>query len=109
MIRYRLGTIGYSNPDWRGPFYPPSAGPNKWLPFYASQFDSLELNTTFHAAQPAERFERWASQVGPDFRFAVKTSRAITHDQSLKFAISPMMQFIESACALETMLGPVLI
>ncbi|HVT88544.1 MAG TPA: DUF72 domain-containing protein [Tepidisphaeraceae bacterium] len=109
MIRYRLGTIGYAYPDWRGPFYPEGLGQGKWLGFYGGQFDSLELNTTFHAVPIPERVRKWASKVGPDFRFAVKTSRAITHDHPLEAAQAPMLQFIEIVRSFGQTLGPVLI
>lgn len=109
MIHYRLGTIGYGYPDWQGPFYPAGEGQSKWLRFYASQFDSLELNTTFHAPPTVERLRRWASRVGPKFRFSVKTSRAITHEQPLESAIPSMLEFVETVRSLGSALGPVLI
>lgn len=109
MIRYRLGTLGYGYSDWRGPFYPAGMGQSKWLGFYSGQFDCVELNTTFHAQPTVERLVNWASQVGPDFRFAVKTSRTITHDQPLESTGPAMLQFVETARALGNSLGPILI
>jgi uncharacterized protein YecE (DUF72 family) len=109
MTRFRLGTIGYGYSDWQGPFYPAGLGQNKWLGFYTTQFDSVELNTTFHAPPTPERCRRWASQVGPEFQFAVKTSREITHERPLSSAIQPMLQFVETVRSLGTALGPVLI
>jgi hypothetical protein len=34
-------------------------GPDQ-LSYYARHFDTLELDTTFHAVPPAERVRRWA-------------------------------------------------
>jgi uncharacterized protein YecE (DUF72 family) len=109
MIRYRLGTTGYAYADWQGPFYPAGVGQGKWLGIYASQFDCVELNTTFHAEPTVDRLRRWAGQVGPDFRFALKTSRAITHDQPLAAGIPQMLRFVETVLTLGAALGPVLI
>jgi uncharacterized protein YecE (DUF72 family) len=109
MVRYRLGTLGYGYADWQGPFYPGKVGANRWLGLYAGQFDSLELNTTFHAMPTVGRLQSWASRVGPDFRFAVKVSRAITHEQALATAGPMMLAFVETVRGLGNYLGPVLI
>lgn len=109
MVRWRLGTMGYSYPDWQGPFYPSGCGQARWLPHYATHFDAVELNTTFHAVPTPERLRGWAGRVGNDFRFAVKTNRSITHDAPLAAAIKPMGEFVTVLRELGELLGPVLI
>ena len=43
----RIGTQGWSYPDWVGSFYPPGSKQEHYLPFYAEVFDTVELDTTF--------------------------------------------------------------
>ena len=38
-MELRLGTCGWSYPDWKGTFYPP--GTKDELAFYATQFDAV--------------------------------------------------------------------
>jgi uncharacterized protein YecE (DUF72 family) len=46
--------------------------PKAFLPFYASRFDTVELNTTGYRLPAEEQFRRWAEQVPDGFQFAVK-------------------------------------
>ncbi|MFT3786978.1 MAG: DUF72 domain-containing protein [Tepidisphaeraceae bacterium] len=108
-MRFRVGTMGFSYDDWRGVFYPPELKPSDRLAFYAKHYDSIELDTTFHAVPPPERFERWAEQVPDHFRFAVKTPRAITHEMNLADAPPAMLDFVRVASRLGKKLGVVLI
>ena len=106
---WRLGTMGFSYGDWAGPFYPPGMKPGEYLAHYAGHFNAVELDTTFHAVPPPERFRRWADVTPLDFRFAVKTPRAVTHDAPPDRAITPMREFLDAARVLGEKLGVVLI
>ena len=44
--RLFLGTSGYVYGHWRGVFYPPRLPQRDWLPFYAQQFATVELNNS---------------------------------------------------------------
>jgi uncharacterized protein YecE (DUF72 family) len=74
-----VGTSGFSYPSWRGGFYPTRAKPAEFLEFYAARLPSVELNTTFYDLPAEEQFRTWAERTPPEFRFAVKMSRRITH------------------------------
>src|ERR687888_1336482 len=67
-----VGTSGWSYPSWRGGFYPAGADPKTFLAFYASRFDTVELNTTGYRLPSEEQFRRWAKPTPPGFEFAVK-------------------------------------
>jgi len=49
------------------------------LPFYAQTFSLTELNYTWYAMPRAEAIERMLTLVGPDFKFAAKLTRTMTH------------------------------
>ena len=48
MTAYRIGTMGWSYPDWVGPFYAEGTRPGQYLESYAQHFDTVELDTTFY-------------------------------------------------------------
>jgi uncharacterized protein YecE (DUF72 family) len=106
---WRLGTMGFSYADWAGVFYPPGTKPGDYLSEYAKYFDTVELDTTFHAAPPAERFRRWADVTPEGFRFAVKTPKTVTHEKSPDRATGEMFSFLDAARSLGKKLGVVLI
>jgi uncharacterized protein YecE (DUF72 family) len=67
-----VGTSGWSYPSWRPGFYPADVRPESFLAFYATRFDTVELNTTGYRLPREEQFLRWAEQVPPGFTFAPK-------------------------------------
>jgi uncharacterized protein YecE (DUF72 family) len=80
MPDLHFGTMGFSYADWSGVFYPDRIKPADYLPYYARHFDTVELDTTFHATPPPDRVLRW-SEVTPDhFRFCAKAPKTVTHD-----------------------------
>ena len=100
-----VGTSGFSYPPWRGGFYPPKAKPAEFLAWFSERLPSVELNTTFYQLPSEEQLRRWATQTPPEFRFAVKMSRRITHGGRLEL----LSTFTEQVRALGERLGPILI
>ena len=82
MIRF-LGTSGFSYPGWKGHFYPKGTKPAGMLAYYAERLSTVELNAPFYKLPPRASFEKWASEVGDDFSFAVKAPQRITHHKKL--------------------------
>ncbi len=80
----RIGCSGWNYAHWRnGVFYPPRLPPREWLRYYAEQFDTVEINTTFYRLPQASAVVRWVAATPSSFRFAVKVSRYITHIKRL--------------------------
>ncbi|MEM7626193.1 MAG: DUF72 domain-containing protein [Planctomycetota bacterium] len=77
---HRLGTIGFVYDDWTGVFYPPKVKAERRLELYARQFNTVEIDTTFHAIPPRDRVRRWEAVTPADFTFSVKAPRDITHE-----------------------------
>jgi uncharacterized protein YecE (DUF72 family) len=100
-----VGTSGWSYRPWRGAFYPEKTRSADFLNFYAARLPSVELNTSFYQLPAEEQFRAWAEQTPPEFRFAVKMSRRITHFGRLE----GLGTFCEQVRALGDRLGPVLI
>ena len=79
-----LGTSGWTYPHWKGKFYPEGLAQKKWFDYYCSRFSTVELNASFYRIPSAAAVESWEKRSPPDFRFAVKISRLISHVKKLR-------------------------
>ncbi len=104
----RIGTSGYHYKHWRGPFYPHKLSPDEMLPFYAQRFDTVELNNSFYRLPTDTAFDDWRTTTPPNFVFAVKASRFLTHQKKLKDPESALQNLLPRASRLSAKLGPVL-
>jgi len=104
-----VGTSGWVYPHWRARFYPEGLPPSRWLTFVAARFPSVEVNAAFYRLQRPETFARWRTEVPPDFVFAVKGSRYVTHMLKLGGGIAPLANFFaQGVLRLGAQLGPIL-
>jgi uncharacterized protein YecE (DUF72 family) len=94
----RVGTSGWSYPSWRPGFYPAATKPEEFLAYYASRFDTVELNSTGYRLPSADQFRRWAEAVPDGFEFAPKF--ALTR-------LDRVGSFVERVTALGDRLGPI--
>lgn len=78
--QYFIGTSGFSyGGSWRGRFYPKDLPREEWLRFYATQFNAVEINSTFYRIPLRDSVKGWYEQTPSDFVFAVKMYRLATH------------------------------
>jgi uncharacterized protein YecE (DUF72 family) len=105
----RIGTMGWSYQDWVGPFFPPGTRPASYLAEYARIFDCVELDTTFYAVPRDSAVRGWAENTPPNFRFAAKLPREITHERHLRDGEAVLHRFLEAMSPLGEKLGPILI
>jgi uncharacterized protein YecE (DUF72 family) len=105
----RVGCSGWNYADWRGRLYPKGLGPARWLSRYAEQFDTVEVNSTFYRLASRDAVARWVEQTPPDFVFAVKASRYLTHVRRLRELEQGIHRFYERIMPLVEAgkLGPV--
>ncbi|MEW6558443.1 MAG: DUF72 domain-containing protein [Elusimicrobiota bacterium] len=78
----KLGTSGFSYPDWRGSVYPQKLHPKNLLKSYEQElgFDCVEINSTYYRLATPNIFESMAKNTEKHFEFVVKTYHGITHD-----------------------------
>jgi uncharacterized protein YecE (DUF72 family) len=79
-----IGTSGWHYPHWRGPFYPERIRAADMLHFYTGRFDTVEINNSFYRLPPVGALDNWHDSTPPEFCFAVKGSRYLTHMKKLK-------------------------
>jgi len=78
------------------------------LRWYAERFDTVEINNSFYRLPAPTAFEIWCRETTPDFCFAVKASRYITHNKKLTDPVSANDKFISLIEKLGGRLGPIL-
>jgi uncharacterized protein YecE (DUF72 family) len=78
-----VGCSGWNYQDWRGRVYPEGCPPSRWLEYYASLFNTVEINSTFYRLASRDAAARWVEQTPDDFVFAAKASRYLTHIKKL--------------------------
>ena len=106
--RIRIGCSGWEYRHWRGTFYPVDLPQADWLAFYASHFETVELNGTFYRLPEAGTFDRWRERAPEGFRYAVKASQYLTHRRRLNEPAEPINRLWTRATHLEDRLGPML-
>jgi len=107
--RVRVGISGWRYASWRGDFYPKGLAQARELQYVGETMSTLELNGSFYSLQRPTSYVRWRQAVPPDFVFAVKGSRYITHMLRLRDIDVALANFFASGVlALGDQLGPVL-
>jgi uncharacterized protein YecE (DUF72 family) len=104
----RVGTSGWSYDHWKSRYYPCDLPTTKRLSFYASEFDTVELNSSFYHLPRETTFEKWREGTPKGFVFAVKGSRYVTHIKKLVGVEDAVLNLCRSAAALREKLGPIL-
>ena len=104
-----VGTSGWQYDDWKERFYPPEVPKRSWLEYYAEQFATVELDSTFYRLPKEETFASWRERSPEGFCYAVKASRFLTHIRRLREPEEPVERLLERARFLGDRLGPVLV
>jgi uncharacterized protein YecE (DUF72 family) len=109
MARAYIGTSGWNYGEWRGIFFPQRLPSKQWLSFYATRFDSVEVNYTFYRLPSKGACAAWYDQTPENFQFVLKASRYITHIKRLRDARESWQGFLERVAVLKEKLGPILL
>jgi len=110
MPQLYAGTSGFAYPAWKPAFYPAKLASAKFLGYYASRLNSVEINYTFRRLPAVKTLENWVTQTPEGFLFAPKAHERITHQMRLKDAGEFTEVFLRSIDPLRVTrrLGPVL-
>ena len=79
------------------------------LTYYASLFNSLEINSSFYKIPLQRTCARWASEVPDNFKFTIKLFKGITHNKGLQYNQEDLVKFMEAAEGLEGKKGQILV
>src|SRR5688572_23474273 len=83
VARAYIGTSGWVYAGWREHLYADTPA-KKWLSVASRAFDALEINGSFYTQIKPETYARWYAETPPDFRFALKGHRFVTHYKRLR-------------------------
>ncbi|HTV78790.1 MAG TPA: DUF72 domain-containing protein [Steroidobacteraceae bacterium] len=105
----RIGVSGWRYAPWRGNFYPKGLPQKDELAFAARRFPTVEINGSFYSLQTPRSWQAWYAATPPQFVFAVKGPRYVTHMLRLQNIEKPLANFFASGVfRLREKLGPIL-
>ena len=105
----RIGTSSFSAEGWVGPFYPGGTQSRDFLSYYATRFDTVEIDSTFYRTPSVSTVKGWNAKTPPGFVFAAKVPQVITHEKVLVDCDAEFRQFVEVMDNLGDKLGPLLL
>jgi len=108
-VELRVGCVGYSYDFWVGPFYPRHTLQSDFLHLYGKVFDLVEIDSTFYHIPAPEVAHGWRGTVPPNFLFAAKFPRVVTHEQALGGPKGPIDAFLRAIEELRPKIGPLLL
>jgi len=106
--RLAVGTSSFSSKDWTDVFYPSHLQPADYLTYYATRFDTVEIDATWHAMPAARTVQGWADKVPESFVFSLKVPKQITHTKYLEGCEFDWQRFLSLIEPLGEKRGPLL-
>jgi uncharacterized protein YecE (DUF72 family) len=91
-----VGCSGWAYTSWKPDFYPAKVPSKKFLEYYATRLNSVEVNYTFRSLPTRSIVDSWLAATGPDFRFSFKAPQRITHILRLKNCKEALQAFANS-------------
>jgi len=79
------------------------------LTYYASLFNSIEINSSFYKIPQSTTIAKWATSVPEHFRFTFKLWKGITHNKYLNFNKEDVVAFFKSINSVNERKGCLLI
>ena len=110
MAQFYAGTSGWAYPSWKPQFYPDKLSQTKFLTYYATKLNTVEVNFTFRQLVKETTTQKWILETPENFHFGVKAHQVITHIKRLKGADEFVKRFVSTLEPLERAgkLGPIL-
>lgn len=95
MSKIFTGTSGLVLPVPNKQAFPPEYRDKPRLTYYASLFNSIEINSSFYKVPKGSTIAKWATEVPDNFRFTFKLWQDITHVKALDFKPDDVLRFME--------------
>ncbi|WP_312421407.1 DUF72 domain-containing protein [Epilithonimonas sp.] len=104
LVNISIGCAKWNKTDLKG-FYP--KGTKDELTYYATQFNSIELNATFYGMPTAEQVQTWKEKTPKDFKFFPKITNTVSHFRRLLNITDVVTQFASAVLNFDEKLGMV--
>jgi uncharacterized protein YecE (DUF72 family) len=109
MAELRIGTSAFTAAGWEGSFYPVGMKPADYLTYYATKFNTVEIDSTFYRTPAPKTVKGWADKVPKGFVIAAKVPQVITHEKCLVDCHDDFAEFVDTMDFLvDDKLGPLL-
>ena len=109
MAQLYAGTSGFAYPSWKPDFYPEKLAQKKFLSYYSTRLNAVEINYTFRRLPSVSTLEVWIEQTPPGFVFVTKAHQRITHFDRLEVTEFSQVFFKAiDVLRIQKKLGPVL-
>jgi uncharacterized protein YecE (DUF72 family) len=104
------GTSGFAYSSWKPSFYPERLPSGKFLPYYATRLNAVEINYTYRRIASEATLSKWLAVTPETFLFLPKAHMKITHVLKLQDAEEFTRAFLESLEPLRSAgrMGPIL-
>lgn len=89
------GTSNVVLPVRNKTFFPPEFQQSSRLAYYASLFNSVEVNSTFYRLPMARTVAKWSGEVPHHFRFSFKLIQTTTHALRQTLDVRPIPDFLQ--------------
>lgn len=99
-----IGCAKWNKTDLKG-FYP--KGTKDELSYYATQFNSIELNATFYGMPSSEQVQTWKEKTPENFKFFPKITNTVSHFRRLLNVDDVVTQFATAVLNFDEKLGMV--
>lgn len=109
MVDLRIGTSAFTAAGWPGTFYPEGLPEREYLAYYATKFDTVEVDSTFYRTPSMATVQGWRDKTPNGFVFAAKVPQVITHEKVLADCDKEFNQFVLTIDLLGEKLGPLLL
>ena len=97
--RIFAGTSGWAYATWKPEFYPQGTPAKRFLEYYATRLNSVEINFTFRRLPTESMVAGWLAAVPEGFRFSFKAPQRITHFNRLRDCEGLVSAFVASVQA----------
>ena len=101
--------MGWSYSFWKGSFYPEESSAKEFLTYYSSQFNTVEVDSSFYRIPSLQAIKYWKKQSSENFKFSLKFPQKITHIKMLENAEEESQVFLENVNLLGEKLGILLL
>jgi uncharacterized protein YecE (DUF72 family) len=91
---FRAGTSGLVLAEPNKKAYPAEYQTKSRLTYYASTFNSIEINSSFYKVPRGNTYKKWSEDVPDDFQFTVKLWRGVTHEKD--FSERDLQSFMDA-------------
>src|SRR4051812_17153306 len=95
MKNYYSGTSNVMLPVPNKSFFPIEYRDKSRLHYYATFFNSVEINCSFYKVPMPRTIERWANDVPEGFRFTFKLWKGVTHAKELNYNSADVRSFMQ--------------